>query len=160
MGWLVTLGFLACNMAQAAGIIGSRAPPLDGVDLNNTPVSLVSLHGHTVLVMFWASWCAPCRKEMPVAQAAYDRYRADGFTILAINVGEDYQTVIHFVQQYGLAFPVVLDPQGKIARSFNVTGLPTNYPIDSTGTIRERIIGNELTSNRLDAIVQALKTRQ
>lgn len=84
---------LACLLALAAhgataGLVGKAAPPLQGGDPQGQTIDLKQLRGGPVLVTFWATWCAPCRKEMPLVQAAYDKYRARRFAAVAVNVGD------------------------------------------------------------------------
>ncbi len=120
----------------SAAQVTFRAPDLTLHALDRQQVSLSSLRGQAVLVNFWATWCVPCRAEMPEIQAAYQKYRARDFVVLAINIAEDENTVARFVQEFNLTFPVLLDRDGAISKRYQVRALPTTYFIDRTGMIR------------------------
>ena len=147
-----TLIFTAC--VAGADTVGKLAPPLTGNDLQQRHVSLAELRGQPVLVMFWATWCGPCRKEMPLVQAAYDNFRNKGFTVIAVNVSDDHEDVADYAKEMGVEFPIILDPRGDTAERFGVIGLPTNYIIDAIGTVREEIIGGDLNADRLKKIIR------
>src|SRR5574341_1832331 len=120
----------------SAAQVTFRAPDLSLRALDRQQVSLSSLRGQAVLVNFWATWCVPCRAEMPEIQAAYQKYRARNFVVLAINIAEDENTVARFVQEFNLTFPVLLDRDGAVSKRYQVRALPTTYFIDRAGMIR------------------------
>jgi cytochrome c biogenesis protein CcmG/thiol:disulfide interchange protein DsbE len=154
IGAVAVLAALVLNHpAIGADMVGKTAPALTAVDLEQQPAGLAALHGHAVLVMFWATWCGPCRKEMPVVQAAYEKFRDRGFAVIAVNVSDDRKDVERFVEKMGVKFPVVLDPDGDTAERFGVVALPTSYVIDAVGTVREEILGGDLNAARLKDIV-------
>ena len=112
-------------------------------DLQDRSTRLSELHGQVVLVNFWATWCYPCRVEIPSMHALYQDYRTKGFEILAI--ASDVQgkdVVVPFAKEYGLTFPVLLDPQNVVATRLRVHGIPTSYLLDKQG----RIAGLEMGS--------------
>jgi thiol-disulfide isomerase/thioredoxin len=105
-------------------------------DVTGRLVRLTDLRGRPVLINFWATWCYPCREEMPSLHALYTAYREQGFIVVAVATdtgGRD--TVAPFVQQYGLTFPVVLDPHNTLGERLQVAGLPTSYVLDRQGRI-------------------------
>ncbi|MCA9993572.1 MAG: TlpA family protein disulfide reductase, partial [Anaerolineales bacterium] len=105
-------------------------------DLAGNPVSLADFRGQPVIINFWATWCAPCRIEMPELQAAYDQYQADGLVILAVNREEDLATVqAYFVDEMGLTFTALLDEQAFAANVYNVFNMPTTYFVDPAGMV-------------------------
>ncbi len=112
------------------------APDLTLKDLQGETVSLADLRGQVVLVNLWATWCPPCREEMPVLQSYYEAHKEDGFLIVAINDGDPAEDVTTFVQTYGLTFPVWLDPEYRTERSFKTMSLPSSFVIDRKGTVR------------------------
>ncbi len=124
---------------EAVGMIPAQmdkpAPELDLVDLSGDSVSLDDLAGQVVFVNHWATWCPPCRAEMPELEAYYQAHREEGFTLVAINAGEPAEDVKPFVEELDLSFPVWVDPQGEAMRAFGVSGLPTSFVIDGSGTI-------------------------
>jgi alkyl hydroperoxide reductase subunit AhpC len=123
-------------------------------------MSLSAWRGKFVLVNFWATWCVPCRAEMPEIEAAYQAHRAEGLTVLAVNQGEDKETVARFAQEFHLTFPILLDSDGQVAKRYAVRGLPASYFVDREAVIRAirfgemsgAMIASQLVSLGLPAI--------
>lgn len=111
-------------------------------DVHGHPVRLADLRGRPVLINLWATWCHPCRAEMPSLNALYQAYRAQGFAVLAIasDVG-GMATVAPFVQEYALTFPVLFDPRNDVGSRLQVPGIPTSYLVDKQGRIAGVEIG-------------------
>ncbi|HMO57932.1 MAG TPA: TlpA disulfide reductase family protein [Roseiflexaceae bacterium] len=122
--------------AEAAPRENHPAPDFTLEDLNGTPVSLSALRGQVVLINVWATWCPPCRAEMPIIQAAYERYHDQGFTVLAVNLREDTATVAQYMQQNGLTFPALLDRDGHVSMVYLARAVPSSFFIDRNGTVR------------------------
>jgi peroxiredoxin len=131
----------AASAAMAAARVGFRAPGFALPTLNGAQVALDDLRGKVVLVNFWATWCIPCRAEMPEIQAAYQAHRDQEFIVLAINVAEDDNTVMQFVEEFHLTFPILLDRVGAVVRQYQVQALPTTLFIDRAGVIRAANVG-------------------
>jgi cytochrome c biogenesis protein CcmG, thiol:disulfide interchange protein DsbE len=112
------------------------APDFTLASLDGSSVTLSELKGRVVLINIWATWCPPCRAEMPVIQSAYERYRDQGFTVLAVDLQEDPATVDAFMRRYGLTFPALLDRDGKVSVTYRSSALPSSYFVDHTGVIR------------------------
>jgi peroxiredoxin len=112
------------------------APQLALTDLQGRSVSLEDYRGKVVLVNNWATWCPPCKTEMPELQAYYSSHAAEGFVIVSIESGEPADQVASFVQEYGLTFPVWLDPQIIALEAFGNWNLPSSYVIDGDGMVR------------------------
>jgi thiol-disulfide isomerase/thioredoxin len=87
------------------------------------------------MLNFWATWCPPCRAEMPVIEAAYRQYQNQGFVVLAVNNAEDINTVGAFARQFELSFPVLMDTSARIQRQFGITGYPTSLFLDANGEL-------------------------
>ena len=117
------------------------APDLDLVDLSGKDVSLDDYLGSVVLVNLWATWCPPCREEMPTLQTFYEKYRDDGFVLLAIDQEETREVVEPFINEFGLTFPVWLDIDYLAQREFKTMNLPSSYVIDREGRVRLMWIG-------------------
>ena len=118
------------------------APDFALTDLKGKEVSLSSLKGKFVFLNFWATWCPPCRAEMPSMQVLYEKYRNSGFEILAVNLREDKKTVRDYMKKNGYTFPVVLDTDGSVGGSmYGVSGIPTTYFIGKDGAILGRLVG-------------------
>jgi len=122
--------------------VNYAAPELTLTDLMGTPHSLADYRGQAVLVNLWATWCPPCKEEMPALQAFYNKYADKGFVIIAINDGEPAPDVKQFVQDYQLTFPVWLDPTSiATQQAFKTINLPSSFVIDREGTIRLMWVG-------------------
>ena len=120
--------------------VGDAAPAFQTVDLVGRTVSLDDVRGRVVVVNFWATWCPPCRVEMPELDA-YQAEMGDRLAVLGINMAEPKTAIVPFVLQNGLRFPILLDESGAIAASYGVTGLPTSLILDRSGVVRERVTG-------------------
>lgn len=97
--------------------------------------------GRVVFLNFWATWCPPCREEMPAMEVMHSRFRGLPFRILAVSVQEDRNTVDRYIQEYGYTFPVLLDHSGRVASHYGVRGLPTTYFVSSDGFVLGMLIG-------------------
>lgn len=124
-------------------------------DLHGSPVSLSSLRGKTVLVNFWATWCTPCKEEMPLLQSYYDAHKKDNFALLGVNVSDDVEDAEAFIQEFGYTFPVWSDPAGNVLIDLNMNGLPTSLVVDAEGNVIKRWIG-PLTQEDLDDVITPL----
>jgi len=112
------------------------APQLALTDLQGKSVSIEDYRGQVILVNNWATWCPPCKLEMPELQAYYLVHAAEGFVVVAIESGEPADQVASFVQEYGMTFPVWLDPRTKALEIFQNWDLPSSYVIDRDGIVR------------------------
>ncbi len=118
------------------------APDLTLTDIQDVSHSLADYRGQVVLINLWATWCPPCKEEMPTLQAFYEKHRENGFVIIAINDGESKEAVLQFVKDYELTFPVWLDPTYiATEQAFNTLNLPSSFVIDRNGTIQLAWIG-------------------
>jgi peroxiredoxin len=112
------------------------APDLQLSDLESQPVALADYTGQVLVVNNWATWCPPCKEEMPALQAYYEAHRRQGLLVIAIEAGDPAAEVVKFVQDYGLKFPVWLDPRQQAVMAFRNNHLPNTYVIDRSGMIR------------------------
>lgn len=123
---------------------GQLAPDFSLQDLNGNQVKLSNYKGQRVLLNFWATWCPPCRVEMPHMQNIYDQYQSEDVVILGVNmtITEDsIEDVPTFVQEQELTFPIVLDEEGDLMQTYQVVAYPTTYVLDADGVIREKVRG-------------------
>jgi peroxiredoxin len=127
---------LAAGYSAVPAEVNLPAPDLTLTDLSGKTVSLRDYRGTTVLVNNWATWCPPCKAEMPVLEAYYKAHASQGFVIVAIESGEPASQVADFVSQYGLTFPVWLDAGGLALDAFKNWDLPSSYVVDGSGIIR------------------------
>jgi thiol-disulfide isomerase/thioredoxin len=110
-------------------------------DLEGNDVSLENYRGKIILINFWATWCLPCRVEMPSMEKLYQEYKNKGFSILAIDMQEDADSVKAFKEQYKLNFPILLDSEGSVGEFYGVISIPTTYLVDRDGYIIGGAIG-------------------
>ncbi len=128
---------------------GAVAPDFALPELVGAPVRLSDHQGQVVLLNFWATWCPPCRAEMPSMERLYQAYRNRGFVILAISGDRAGRSVVEpYVQERGLTFPILLDPDGDVFAQYGVRGLPTSYLLDRRGRIVSREVGARDWSGR------------
>jgi peroxiredoxin len=107
------------------------------------PVELAGLRGRVVLVNFWATWCKPCEDEMPAMERLYRRLAPEGFELLAISVDADVAPVAAFQERLGLSFPILLDPEQEVARSYQTFRFPESLLIGPDGVVVERYVGGK-----------------
>lgn len=134
-----------------------RLPPFKGWTSTGQEVSLADLEGQVVLVNFWASWCAECRPEMPMFERLHRDFAAQGLSVVGINFREKTTRVQQYAKTLGLTFPLVLDPQGEMFRSYGVIGLPTTFLIARDGRPVALAVGpRPWDSPEARALIQAL----
>ena len=132
------------------------APELTLMNTQGVSESLVDYRGQVVLVNLWATWCPPCKEEMPALQSFYDKHRDQGFVVVAINDGDPAEDVLQFAKDYQLTFPVWLDPTYiATEQAFKTLNLPSSFVIDRTGTIRLQWVGG-ISLKMLDQHVSPL----
>lgn len=122
--------------------VGLPAPDFTFPDLNGKKVSLSDYRGKVVFVNIWATWCPPCREEMPSMQKLYDRFKGENFEILAVSIDSTgAKAVAPFMRELNLTFPALLDTKGKIGSLYGTTGVPESFIIDKEGILIEKVIG-------------------
>src|SRR5574337_923093 len=138
---------------------GHLAPDFTLKTLEGNTIRLSEFRGKkVVLISFWATWCPPCRLEMPAIQQIYSEYKDKGFEILAVNIESDAkQGIRDFIKELRLTFPILLDPNMKITRKFRVIGLPVSVLIDRQGIVRAKEIGyHDWTTRTSRKLVEGL----
>ncbi|MBS0373281.1 MAG: TlpA family protein disulfide reductase [Proteobacteria bacterium] len=130
-------GLASPAVVLAADPIGQPAPafslPLRG---GNAPLGLDKLRGQVVMVNFWASWCEPCRKEFPLLDQIYKKYKAAGFTLVGVNVEPDAKDAEGFIAKTPVTFPILFDKDSTVSKAYRVSGMPTTVLVDRKGVLR------------------------
>jgi DsbE subfamily thiol:disulfide oxidoreductase len=127
---------------RPSATVGLDAPEVVLRDASGKAFTLAELKGSVVFVNFWASWCEPCKEEIPSIQGMYNHFRNDGqFRMLTILYKDESQTARAFLKEGNYDFPVLTDTDGRSAMSYGVTGVPETYIVDKKGILREKIIG-------------------
>ncbi len=130
--------------AQATGPapqLGKPAPDFTVQGLDGTTYQLSALRGKAVWIVFWASWCPPCRAENPDIEAIYSQNKENDLVVLAIDLGEDASTVNGYVKRTGLSFPIGLDLSTEVSATYRIVGIPTHFFVDRDGVLRDWRIG-------------------
>lgn len=148
-----------CSLARAAERPAAKDFSLP--DLAGRQVKLADLRGKVVFLNFWASWCPPCRAEMPSMQKLNDLLKKKKFVMLAAAQDQDQKKAVSFIKSNKYTFPVLLDPRGKVARLYGVTAYPTTFLIDKKGRVRAREIGARDWSEQavVDQIVKLIEEK-
>jgi peroxiredoxin len=138
LGLLLCVSVFAALGASTALAVnqGTLAPEIGLKDRNGKAVQLAQLKGSVVIVDFWASWCAPCREELPVLEALYQKYRDKGLVVVGVNQDADEAKMAKFLRAKPLSFPIVHDAEGAVARRYAPPKMPSSYVIDRKGLIR------------------------
>ena len=135
--------------------IGDLAPDLELQTLEGETLRLSDLRGQAIVLNFWATWCHPCRKEMPLFIEAHEQNQADGLNILAVNVGENAAAVQGFVDEFGIEFLVGLDIDQSVTESYRIFGMPTTFFINRQGVI-DYVVAGAIREPDLDRLIDVL----
>jgi cytochrome c biogenesis protein CcmG/thiol:disulfide interchange protein DsbE len=165
---LLVLGVAWIGISRAAGEeamarsdrppspqVGFAAPDFTLETLEGETVNLSDLRGQVVLINFWATWCPPCRAEMPAIQRVYDEYHDQDFTVLAVDVQEGEAQVTAFVEERGLTFPILMDGDGSVTARYQVLAMPSTFFLDQAGVVQEVTLGGPMT----EAFIESQVTR-
>lgn len=147
----------ACAVAVR---VTAPAPDVRLTSLAGDPVSLEGLQGSVVVFNTWASWCPPCRDELPALEAVWRRYREADLVVVGANIGETQAAVQTFIDRSGLTFPIWLDPDEDSMRAFATISLPSTFLIDPTGTVRARWMGATCERELEAAILPLLEEKE
>ena len=138
--------------------VGFSAPDFELSGMDGNTVKLSDFRGKVVFLNFWASWCPPCKAEMPAIQKFTSVYPPEQVAILSVNATnqDNLEDVRTFIAEYGLTFPVLLDIDGSVNRNYQIQALPSSFFIDAKGEIRKVVIGGPLTEAMLRAEIAQL----
>ena len=163
----LSVGWIAVSAVPAAATTAGRIPsPREGFlapdlsldRLEGDAMDLESLRGQVVVVNFWATWCPPCRAEMPALERTYQAHQDEGLEILAVNAThqDNLSSIRPFIRERNLTFPILLDRDGSAGAAYQVRALPSTYFIDREGVIQHVIIGGPMSETTLRSTVQGL----
>lgn len=138
--------------------VGFAAPDFSLVTLEGEALRLSDLRGRVVILNFWATWCPPCRAEMPALERIAKAYEPAGLTVLGVHATDQDSVgaARAFAADFELTFPIVLDTEGAASRLYALGAMPSTYVIDKDGIIREVILGGPLSEATLESLVQSL----
>jgi thiol-disulfide isomerase/thioredoxin len=143
----LVFSLLACGSALAETDIkpwqGGATPALKLRDLQDKPVDLAEMKGRVVLINFWATWCEPCRDEMPALERLREKLKGRSFELVTVNFGESNATVARFLTKLNVSVPVLLDPTKDAADAWRVRGLPMTFLVDAGGNTRYWSFGEQ-----------------
>ncbi|MGH1470461.1 MAG: TlpA disulfide reductase family protein [Cellvibrionaceae bacterium] len=133
---LIIISFSLVVSAQAAQKLSGTAYDFTLPSNSGKNVRLSELRGEVVMINFWASWCGPCRQEMPILEELYQRYSRAGFTILGVNVEPDSEDANKILKNVKISFPVLYDKESEVSELYNVEAMPSTVIIDRNGEMR------------------------
>lgn len=127
---------LGLALPVLAGPAGAPAPTFTLASRAGQDVSLAQYKGQVVMLNFWASWCGPCRQEMPLLESIYHKYNKMGFTMIGVNVEPDSNAANEWLKATPVSFPILYDRDSKVSKLYDVSGMPSTVIIDRTGKVR------------------------
>ena len=133
---VVVVSGLLASLTWAANTLSGPAPGFSLQSRDGEQISLGALKGDVVMVNFWATWCVPCRQEMPHLQALYERYHDLGFELLAVNVEDNPEGARQWLEETPVTFPVLFDPNNQVSKLYNVVAMPSTVLVGRDGTMR------------------------
>lgn len=145
---LVTAIFICASFSFAAvppweieDIMGKQAPPFSLKNIDGRLISLSDYKGKVVLINFWATWCKPCRVEMPSLNRLFKKYSKQGLVVIGVSIDKTKDPVRKFLEEIPLDFPIVLDSDISVSKNYKVFAFPTTFLIDRGGMLKEKFIG-------------------
>ena len=128
--------FLAAVSLAASSLEGTAAPDFALKSAGGENLRLSEYRGDVVMINFWATWCGPCRQEMPLLDDLYSRYERVGFRLLGVNIDDDSRRAMQMMEELGVSFPVLFDEKKEVSRLYQVEAMPVTVLVDRTGTVR------------------------
>lgn len=127
---------LAATSLASSGLTGQTAPDFALKSSSGENLRLSEYRGDVVMVNFWATWCGPCRQEMPILDELYSRYQRVGFSLLGVNIDDNSSKAMNMVNELGVTFPVLFDSRKEVSELYDVDAMPVTLLIDREGTVR------------------------
>jgi len=132
----LTSSVFAATSLASSGLTGQAAPDFALKSSTGTNLRLSEYRGDVVMVNFWATWCGPCRQEMPLLDELFSRYERVGFSLLGVNIDDDSRKAMNMVSELGVSFPVLFDVRKEVSKLYEVDAMPVTVLIDREGTVR------------------------
>jgi peroxiredoxin len=134
-------GFYAMESLASSGLAGQQAPDFVLKSATGTNLRLSEYRGNVVMINFWATWCGPCRQEMPLLNDLYSRYERVGFSLLGVNIDDDSGRAMQMAEELGVSFPVLFDERKEVSRLYQVEAMPVTVLVDREGQVRHVHLG-------------------
>ena len=130
------LSVCAATSLASSGLAGRPAPDFALKSSSGENLRLSEYRGDVVMINFWATWCGPCRQEMPLLDELYSRYQRVGFSLLGVNIDDDSRRAMDMIRELGVSFPVLFDSRKEVSRLYEVDAMPVTVIVDREGNIR------------------------
>lgn len=127
---------VASSSLAGSGLEGRPAPDFALKSSTGENLRLSEYRGDVVMINFWATWCGPCRQEMPLLDGLYQRYQRVGFNLLGVNIDDDSRRAMRMIEELGVNFPVLFDAAKKVSEEYDVEAMPMTFLVDREGTVR------------------------
>ena len=134
LGLMITV--IAATSLASSGLEGQPAPDFALKSSTGENLRLSEYRGDVVMINFWATWCGPCRQEMPLLDELYTRYERVGFNLLGVNIDDDPRRAMQMVEDLGVSFPVLFDTRKEVSKLYNVEAMPVTILVDREGNVR------------------------
>jgi peroxiredoxin len=132
----LVLSVFAASSLASSGLEGQEAPDFALKSSTGENLRLSEYRGDVVMINFWATWCGPCRQEMPLLDELYGRYQRVGFNLLGVNIDDDSRRAMQMIDELGVSFPVLFDSRKEVSELYDVEAMPVTVLVDREGTIR------------------------
>lgn len=132
----IFLGIIAASSLAASDLAGQAAPDFVLKSATGENLRLSEYRGDVVMINFWATWCGPCRQEMPLLNELFNRYQRVGFSLLGVNIDDDSRRAMQMVEDLGVDFPVLFDETKEVSKLYQVEAMPVTVIVDREGTVR------------------------
>ncbi len=126
----------ATSLAASSGLTGRPAPDFALKSSTGENLRLSEYRGDVVMINFWATWCGPCRQEMPLLDELYTRYERVGFSLLGVNIDDDSRKAMNMIAELGVSFPVLFDSRKEVSKLYEVDAMPVTVIVDREGNVR------------------------
>jgi len=132
----LVLSIFAASSLASSGMEGQQAPDFALKSSTGENLRLSEYRGDVVMINFWATWCGPCRQEMPLLDELYSRYQRVGFNLLGVNIDDDSNRAMNMIEELGVNFPVLFDARKEVSKLYEVEAMPVTVIVDREGTVR------------------------